>query len=252
VRPRAPFRASDLYELDERLLSQAERVVPMRDVFKGDDGARVIGMRHDVDDNPGAFEAALQMARWEFERGYSSTYFLLHSADYWGDDMLCRVPEFEELGHEVGIHVNALAMALREKRDPARILARALSELRSTGVRVVGCAGHGDPLCRNPEGEVVFTNDEMFLESPRPTVGPPTRILSYKGHKLMLAPISREIFGLEYDAPWLSRGDYLSDSGGRWTPPFERVASAFGIGQLHVLIHPDWWTQAFVSEEVAA
>jgi hypothetical protein len=252
MRPSAPFRAGDLAELDERLLSQALRVVPMRDVFKGDCGDRVIGMRHDVDDNPGAFEAALRMARWEFERGYSSTYFLLHTADYWGEYMLCHVPEFEELGHEVGIHVNAVVEGLRTKRDPARILARALFDLRSTGVRVVGCAGHGDPLCRDADGEVVFTNDEMFVESPRPTLGAPTRLLVYKGHELRLAPLSREVFGLEYDAPWLSRGDYLSDSGGRWAPPFERVVSAFGVGQLHVLIHPDWWTQAFVSEEVAA
>ena len=66
------------------------------------------------------------MAAWEFEHGYSSTYFLLHGSHYWDEDMLCRAPLFEELGHEVGIHVNAIAEALRTHRDPHVILTDAL------------------------------------------------------------------------------------------------------------------------------
>ena len=65
----APFTASDLEELDARLLSVADRVVPMRDIWKGDVGRRVIGLRHDVDDNAGSFDTALAMARWECEHG---------------------------------------------------------------------------------------------------------------------------------------------------------------------------------------
>ena len=63
MRIAAPFVASDLEELDARLYSQADRVVPMRDVFKGDRGQRVIGLRHDVDDNPGSFDTALRDRR---------------------------------------------------------------------------------------------------------------------------------------------------------------------------------------------
>jgi len=220
----------------------------MRDVFKGDTGPRVIGLRHDVDDNPDSFETALAMAEWECERGYSSTYYLLHTAPYWNEDMLCRVERFEELGHEVGIHVNALAEAVRSGADPARILARALSELRSTGVRVVGSSGHGDPACRAEDKSVIFANDEMFSECARPVLGSPDRTIG----STKLQPISRAIFGLEYDASWLSRGDYLSDSGFTWSQPFSAVVQNFGEGQLHILQHPDWWTEAFAVQEVAA
>lgn len=251
MRPAAPFLASDLEELDARLYSLADRVIPMRDVFMGDTGERVIGLRHDVDDNVGAFEAALAMAEWEFERGYSSTYFLLHSADYWGEEMLCKVHLFDELGHEVGIHVNAIAQALRTGIDASRILARALFELRSTGVRVVGCAAHGDTLCYDRDGKLVFVNDEMFTESARGKIGDPRRTLVYKDHSYLLQPVPRTIYGLEYDASWLSRGSYLSDSAGKWSQPFERVVSGFGEGQLHVLVHPDWWTQAFPAKVAA-
>lgn len=241
----APFLASDLEELDARLLSCADRVVPMYDVARGDTGPHTIGLRHDVDDNEGSLDTALRFAQWEFERGYSSTYFLLHGSYYWGDDALVAAEALEELGHEVGIHVNAIAEALRHDRDPHVLLDEALTYLR-TAVRVVGCVAHGDELCR-VNGGVQFVNDELFSDSPRPKIGAATRTLEHGAVKVRLAPIPRATYGLEYDANWLSRGDYLSDSGGEWSQPFSEVVQAWPErGQLHMLVHPDWWAQAFV------
>lgn len=250
MRLEAPFTTSDLEELDARLLSRAKRVVPMRDVFLGDREDFVIGLRHDVDDNLGSFQTALSMAEWEFEHGYSSTYFLLHGSYYW-ERALLEAERFEEFGHEVGIHVNAIAEAFRQREDPHRILARAIHQLRDSGVRVVGCVAHGDSLCR----EAKFVNDEMFSESPRPSYGLPNRILQHGSVICPLEPISRQVYGLEYDANWMPRGDYISDSGGRWNPredSFDLAAEHFGqAGQLHMLIHPDWWSEAFVPAAVA-
>lgn len=249
MRAESPFQIDDLEELHTELFSRADRVVPMHDVACGDTGANVIGLRHDVDDNLGSFDTALRMAEWEFERGYSSTYFLLHSSHYWNEEWLGEVPRFEELGHEVGIHVNAIAEALRQRVDPHVILTNALSELRATGVRVMGCVAHGDqPICRKAN----FCNDELFTESARPNLGSPDRLIEYEGVICPLVPVSRKAYQLEYDPNWLSRGDYLSDSGGKWSQPFEGVCARFGQGQLHVLQHPDWWGEAFVSQEVAA
>jgi len=248
MNPAAPFTRADLEELHTELFSRADRVVPMRDVFKGDTGERVIGLRHDVDDNSGSFDTALRMAEWECDHGYSSTYFLLHGSYYWNEEWLGEVPQFEELGHEVGIHVNAIAEALRQRRDPHLILTEALSELRATGVRVVGCVAHGDALCH----AAGFVNDEVFSESPRPACGAPDRLIVHAGVICPLVPVSRMAYQLEYDANWLSRGDYLSDSGGQWSQPFEEVAARFGEGQLHVLQHSDWWGEAFSPVEVAA
>jgi hypothetical protein len=71
---------------------------------------------------------------------------------------------------------------------------------------------------------------------------------------LKLRPASLADFGLEYDANWLGRAMYLSDSGGRWCDPgFDKIAAGFPYeGQLHILVHPDWWVQAFAPEVVAA
>lgn len=241
----APFTASDLEELDARLYSQAERVVPMYDIHRGDTGPRVLGLRHDVDDNTGSLDTALRMAEWEFERGYSSTYFLLHGSHYWNEEMLICAEHIQELGHEVGLHVNAVAEALRTDRDPRAILREAIDELR-TAVRVVGVVAHGDNLCH----EAFFVNDEMFIESRRPNCGADNRTLRWNGHTVKLHPVSRADYGIEYDANWLSRGDYLSDSGGKWSQFFDGVCERFGEGQLHMLVHPDWWSEAFVEVAV--
>lgn len=234
-------------ELDARLLAPASRVVPMYDVARGDTDAGVIGLRHDVDDNAGAFDTALLMAAWEYERGYSSTYYLLHGSHYW-EEALARAFEFEELGHEVGLHVNAIPEAFKQNRNPHAILREALYQLRSAGVRVTGCSAHGDALCHRAH----FVNDEIFTESPRPDWGPPERQIVHEGMALPLRPEPRSKYELEYDANWLPRGDYLSDSGGEWSQPWSTVTARSGKGQLHVLIHPDWWSHAFAREEVSA
>ena len=240
----------DLEQLDA-LLSRADRVVPMRDIYKGDIGRRVIAMRHDVDAVStvavDAFETALAMARWEFERGYSSTYYLLHGSHYWNADNLVRALEFEELGHEVGIHVNAIAEGLRFRRSPDFILIDALGDLRSVGLRVDGGVAHGDALCHRAR----FVNDEMFCESPRPDWGQPFRIVEWKGTEVPLEPRPIADYRLSYLANLLPRGDYVSDSGGRWSEPFEDVAERWPeMGQLHMNVHPDWWANAFAKVPV--
>jgi hypothetical protein len=68
------------------LLNEAVAVVPMINVAKGQQWPRVIGLRHDVDN---VIEPAVRFAAWEAERGYRSTYFILHTAPYWPTSRCC-------------------------------------------------------------------------------------------------------------------------------------------------------------------
>ena len=87
MRTHAPFRPDDLVALDG-LLEQATAVVTMAEIHAGVSDPRIIGLRHDVDN---VIEPAVEFALWEAERGYRSTYFVLHSAPYWQDkDLLQR------------------------------------------------------------------------------------------------------------------------------------------------------------------
>lgn len=241
MRASSPFLAEDLAELDA-LLEQADDVVAMCEIAAGDVRPGVIGLRHDVDN---VIDPAVELAEWEAARGYRSTYFILdgngRDDHYWYDKPKLRaaLERIADAGHEIGYHCNAIARCLREQRDPLALVAETLDELRGYGFDVIGTVAHGDQLCHRHR----FVNDELFTESPRPTYGAAGRVVG----GVPLRPVSRRTFALEYDANWLTRADYLSDSGGEWSQPFEQVAAAFppAAGQLHMLVHPDWWAEAF-------
>ncbi len=233
----APFQPSDLDELDA-LLSRAGAVVPMSVIADGNHDERVIGMRHDVDNE---IMPSVAMACWEQERGYHSTYFILHTAPYWQDKkrLHAALLAIRGLGHEIGFHVNAITQAIQTGGDPLNIALDAADELRSFGCNVRGVVAHGDNACY----EHGFINDEIFTESARPDYGAPDRVVG----GVKLDPISRAKLGFDYDPNWLPRGQYLSDSGGTWSQPFAAVSGEWpSAGQLHMLVHPDWWDEAFL------
>lgn len=234
--------ARDLLELAD-LLSRAYAVVSMQEINAGNTRNDVIGLRHDVDDNAGSLATAVKLARWEAERGYRSTFFMLHTASYWlsesFEDSLYAIARH---GHEIGIHANALAHALRAGGDPDEILWDAIEDLRTLGFPVRGVAGHGDELCYR----VGVINDEQFVECARPEMGVADRTLTYEGRTLQLQPKPLEHFGLVYESLRLPRARYQSDSGNHWYEPMAKTIAEFpcDLGQLHLLVHPDWYREA--------
>lgn len=237
------FRSADLDELYD-LLSTARAVVAMHDIHNGARDTDVIGLRHDVDDNAGSLETAVKIAGWETERGFRSTYFILHTASYWHDEPRLRsaLEEIAGHGHEIGIHTNAITEAIHTGRDPHDILQDAIGQLRGYGHPVYGVAGHGDELCRR----VGFVNDEIFTECARPEMGDPARTLIYGNQHLTLDPMPLADYELVYETYRLPHRRYLSDSGGAWNEP--PASMLHGPGQLHILQHPDWWALAFDEE----
>ena len=224
---RAPFLAADLAELDERLFSKAQAVVAMETVCTlGPDETTLVALRHDIDHK---LEPALAFARWEAERGYRSTYLPLHTAPYWNEGGLPdAIAELLELGHEIGIHNNAISEHVRTGRDPHEILDEAIARLTQLGATVKGTVAHGDRLCHQQN----FINDEIFEECVRNGAVPVER-KSLASH------------GLDYDANWLRRGYYASDSAGVLQGATDQVPDHDFSGQLHLLLHPCWWEGAF-------
>lgn len=269
---RAPFTAADLAELDMRLLDQAARVIAMEDVYDGDRDPNAIGLRHDCDAGH-SLSTAVKMAEWEAERSYRSTYFVLHTSPYWNAPGFCAALErIVDLGHEIGIHNDALAEALVTGRDPDTILSEAIDTLRSYGFSIRGAVGHGNALCNRDAapGELHFANDEQWDTCRRPAYGAPDRTITRGNRTLKLNPRPLSDFGLEYEALWISNPFPFraSDSGGKWVnpgwdetvvkwaeqracfPDFTEATKA--VRQLHLNVHPDWWRKAFVPARAAA
>lgn len=242
------FNRSDLMELQD-FLSRAVQVIRMDDVFDGDTDAGVIGMRHDVDDD---IVSSVSFALWEHSLGYESTYYFLHTAPYWQNKNLLKMclAEIAGLDHEIGIHNNAVTEAMRTGRDPKEILHEAIEELRGYGYKIRSTVAHGDRDCYTYDGqgnrEVYVVNDEMFTECARPELGEPCRELKLGDIVTKLNPVSLSEFGLEFDANRLPRAKYISESGGHWSPGTDEIVTNFPYdGQLHMLIHPQWWKEAF-------
>lgn len=249
MRANAPFQRDDLNELDARLLTHADAVVGIQESIGKPN--TWVGMRHDVDNE---IESSVAFARWEAERGYRATYYILHTAPYWQNKRLLResLETIAGCGHEIGFHTNAIAHALETGRDPAQIVAEAVAEIRSYGHDVTGVVAHGDPLCHLVPGG--FVNDELFAECVRPSYGMPERTLTWHGRELPIRRRPWADFGFEYDPNWISRALELSDSGGRWQSPFDDAVAGFPYpnGQVQILAHACWWSEAFDRERVAA
>lgn len=252
----------------------------MQEIWDGNYNPACIGLRHDVDASNRATHYALdtsvKLAEWEAERGYRATYYVLHTAHYWNEpDFADKLHRIAEYGHEIGIHADALAESFKTGRDPDVILNEAIGTLRGYGFRVRGVAGHGNPLCNRDRnitaGEESFANDEQFVECARPSEGLPDRKITRGSITRRLRPRPLSDFGLEYEALNLAyhgplKPFRISDSGGRWlNPGWEETVERWNlerrqfpnqdvatpaVRQLHFLLHPDWWQEAFVPAAV--
>ena len=225
-------------EFLDRLRDAGALVVPLRELASAHDADRpVVALRHDVDDR---LESALTIARLESERSIRSTYFVLHTAPYWPDR---RMRDLQELGHEVGLHNDALTVHARSAADPVETLRRELDHLRRIGVDVAGVAGHGSREAR----ERGFLNHLVFSDLPAEAPRFPNNDL--RGP--LDPPPSRATLGelgLAYDADFLDVDRYFADSytderGSRWHPD-ELDVSALPPGtKTVVLTHPCLWDE---------
>lgn len=228
--------ARDIAQLDYFL--GRGNVVALRRIADGDNDGLTIGLRHDVDDR--GWPVALAMAEREAHFGWCSTYYFLHTAPYWGTPgFIAGVERIVALGHEVGLHNNALTVWYRTGDDPFQTFYEALAALREwSGAPIRSTAGHGDEDCYVGR----FVNYSMF-EGCDP--GPAWRSFE---ELTGMEPRPLSDFGLDYHGDHLPRSCYISDSGGRWTHDLTRVVCEFPFEtNTIVLQHPDWYPVKLLS-----
>jgi hypothetical protein len=231
-----PLSSRLLFPLVERRFTYAEyarfldrlsgrAVVPMREFARGEGD---LALRHDVDSR---LDSALELARLEHERGLRATYFVLHTAAYWGDPAVVgKLSALQELGHEVGFHNDLVTLQLVQGVDAGAYLREALGRLREGGLDVVGAAAHGSPWCHR----LGFHNNYVFRGWDEPIAGFPLTEVPQK-----LNPAD---FGLEYEVYHVPHDVYFSDStfvdGRRAHPAGLRLEPG---KRTIVLVHPCHW-----------
>jgi hypothetical protein len=191
-----PFR---YYEcLVEELSNTAEtRWLPLYEL----DGAsepskRVVGLRHDIDDDP---VTGVRAARYLARQGICGSFYLLHTSNYYGQmigDRFVRRPELEDWikaflvsGCELGLHNDALGVCKLLGKDGAQAVLDEIYWLRQLGATIRGTVAHNSGPVYQAENYEVFRERCHWRRTTHLT----------NGLRLPLGSLSEKEIGLTYE-----------------------------------------------------
>jgi hypothetical protein len=237
-----------------RVLANRERfmVVPLKDFRSASAERVVVGLRHDVDLR---LANALDMARLERLHGLPATYFVLHTAPYYGSvkrgeakhdpDLIHNLRLLQDLGHEVGWHNDLVTLQYVYNIEPRTYLTQELAWLRGHGINVRGSASHGSYWCHS----LGFHNNYFFadLEEAAPS-RPNADTIEAPGRPKVIKGTLAE-FDFEYEAYHLDNTHYFSDArfdtrGRRWHPDALDLDELQPGDKAIILTHPDHWARS--------
>ena len=230
------------------------------EAFARPEGSEYLAIRHDVDHD---LARALKMARIEREEGIRSTYYLLPPGDYAstqnyygrivGEQIYASAElaegalELQSLGHEVGLHNDFLQLSTLLRRPVAELIREEIAYFASIGVAITGSASHGSGFARRNG----FANYEIFAETKGNGVARSINLGEGAAFELFSIPMAD--VGLRYEAYWVPRQVYISDTGSEFSVDYNRTREASlswirdSIGsarRIAALIHADWWDEA--------
>jgi hypothetical protein len=148
-----------------RDLSNTE-IVPLKDLFNiPADDKHIISLRHDIDADP---LTALRMARYNARYGICGSFYILHTAYYYGS-MINGVFQRNHLlkewmrgfivaGCEIGLHIDPFSLYIDYGIDGASALCEELKWLREQGAMIYGTVAHNSFPAYGAENFEIFKN----------------------------------------------------------------------------------------------
>ncbi len=216
------------------------RVLPGREFFKArhDPACVTVYFRHDIDNDP---FTAVRMAKEEKKLGLHGSYYVLHSAEYYGKTgphgvtrYTCMDPlyrEIESLGHEVGVHQDLMTLMLYHGVDPLPFEKKELEYYKKIGMTVRGVVSHGGII-----NSLGLNNTFIFSEFNR------RGTYDFRGKTYRYGELSLADFGFDYEGYLPKCNARLSDISsypGRELP--ERLRACRPGDLVSLLLHPIHW-----------
>ena len=245
------FLLRDYERLVEKLADASRyNVVPLRELSAAPPDRVVVSLRHDVD---ARIASALQMGAVEAGHRVPATYFILHTASYYGtlgsrgprhrESLIPKLRKLQDMGHEIGWHNDLVTLECVHDVDPREYLAAELAWLRGNGIDVRGTASHGSYWAHRLgyHNNYFFEDfDDVFDQFPN------NAVVDVGGHRRTLSKGRLAEFGLEYEAYHLGEDHYYSDArfdaaGDRWHPEQLDLDSFEAGEKVIVLTHPEYW-----------
>ena len=229
-------------------------VLPIDEFRKVVDSTRiVIGLRHDVDLDLGK---ALCLSEVEKSMGFRSTYYILHTANYYlsdpgnkavHTDAILPILKYmqDESGFEIGWHNDLVTIQVIYNIDPVEFLHQELAWLRDNGLKITGTASHGSSYCRANS----YLNYYFFNECSDPPTGlgkfPNNKTIPIDSKNITIKKGNLSDFGLEYEAYFLNNNKYFSDAsienGKRWDIGMLDLNALKPGDRVIILLHPIYW-----------
>jgi hypothetical protein len=236
-------------------------VLPIEEFRKTiDTGKIVIGLRHDVDNS---LKAAYSFSQTEKKLGFRSTYYILHTADYYlarpedkavhNDSIIAVLTDMQNnSGFEIGWHNDLVTLQVVYGIDPVEFLRKELAWLRGNGLKITGSASHGSNYCRVYN----YLNFYFFQECTWPIVGQFLNNVEIPDgtNRIILKKGKFSDFNLEYEAYFLNNNKYFSDAsfinGQRWSIGMLDINSLKKGDRAIILLHPIHWHPGSTNAEI--
>ncbi|HLN55102.1 MAG TPA: T9SS type A sorting domain-containing protein [Bacteroidales bacterium] len=246
-----------------RKISDTSRyiVVPINEFRDTSSSSKVvIGLRHDLDNN---LDHAFDFSDTEWNLGFRSTYYILHTAPYYlknesdkaihNENIIPILQRMQNERHfEIGWHNDLVTLQLFYNIEPVEFFRNELKWLRSFGLNITGTASHGSPYCHSYH----YLNFYFFEECTFPPVaGYENNVTILKDGKFInLNKGKLKDFGLKYEAYFLNNNKYYSDAsftnGVRWNIGMLDPGQLNAGDRVIILLHPIHWHKASVLAEI--
>ncbi len=184
------------YEQLINLLSRDSRVsiVPCCELERASGSGVTVSLRHDIDADP---VTAVRMARRLARDGIGGSFYLLHTALYYGRFFGTLFVRHRELrpwidqllvaGCELGLHNDALGAHQHLGVDGPAAMVQEIEWLRSRGATIRGTAGHNSAPVFGAENSEVFKSRVLWPADTHPR------------NALPLGVLDESALGLEYE-----------------------------------------------------
>jgi hypothetical protein len=223
-------------------------IVQLKDFIKTNSTDKVvIALRYDIDEN---IDAAEKLAYREHKYGIKSTYFVLHTADYYGKligstfirnknmiDYLKKLQD--EFGHEIGFHNDLVTLQLIYDIDPKEFLKSELAYLRGNNINIVGTTYHGSKYC------YIYHYYNAYFWKEYPDGGWNYEYLIRGQTTIKIEKDSLQNYNFEYEGGFLHEDYFFADcnfiNGKRWNMSMVNLDTIKPGKKVIILLHPANW-----------
>jgi hypothetical protein len=223
-------------------------IVPLKD-FKNSKSTEkvVISLRYDVDQN---INAAIKMAYREHKYEIKSTFFILHTADYYwkkvdksyvrNENIIYYLKTLQDtFDQEVGFHNDLVTLQVVYGISPIEYLHNELDYLRGNNINIYGTTNHGSYYC------YLYKYYNAYFWKEYPYNGWNYEYVTKGYKKIKIEKDSLKNYNFEYEGGLLDNDYFFADcnfiNGERWHMGMVNFDTIKPGKKVIILLHPEHW-----------